>query len=624
MKRFLILYTLVCLLPAILISAQIKESEQDAIFLKMEKTYTLNQDGSWRFDYAHHVKLLTYRSVTRGLGETFIVFNPEYQTLVVDKSITTMADGKQVPSPPNAFNDVLPRAVNDAPDYGYLIERVVSHTGLERNCTIDLRYHIENKAEFIPWFWGEELFAHRYPIAELRVVVQVPEGVNLTYELLNSNATPTVSRENGVQRFTWICENLPALQMEDRHPSFDDFAPRLLFSTCPSWETLREYIKKEIATKLNLDQDIQASLVKECDAVDPLKKALQIRTKMAGEINDISPDPSWLGFRFENLARVVARNYAQEIEKSALLSALLRNLDIPAEMVLLATTRTFAANVPTLIQFDKAVVAVSLPARQTYYVPVTGEAVRSLTDEFPDHTVFHLQREGEPVTKLSQTADDHIHMVADLKLNGTEEIQGAVQLSAGGYFLPYFQLLDNEGQTEFAGKLVKKILPPGKIADVTVLKLDRDQIMLTATYQSEKFLKKMDYPDWHVCPGINSVADEWHYTPYLQTRFSPVSLPAKLNEEIDLMITAPDSLVWDFPESSGSERDAEGSVQQSLQTKTGHFTLKVLTQKNRIHYNRHTEINTRVIAVEQYDALRRLLTGLHDQNRRVFYLSGKE
>ena len=85
-----------------------------------------------------------------------------------------MADGTLVPSPENAFNEILPRFVSRAPAYAYLRQMVVSHTGLERGCIIDLKYHIDTDAKFLPWLMGEEIFGTKSPIKKMTVTVNVP------------------------------------------------------------------------------------------------------------------------------------------------------------------------------------------------------------------------------------------------------------------------------------------------------------------------------------------------------------------------------------------------------------------------------------------------------------------
>ena len=188
-KRFFAVCIIVFLIQFPVTAQDIKS---DAIFQKVSTTYTLNEDGSIRTNFHQKIKLLTTQAVSRLYGESSIFYNPEFQKLTVDKSETTMADGTQVPTPENGYNQVLPRFVHHAPGYAHLREMVVSHTGLERGAVIELTYHIDTDAEFLPWLMGEELFGKDSPVENYTVQVKVPRGTTLHYKLLNRDVIPEV------------------------------------------------------------------------------------------------------------------------------------------------------------------------------------------------------------------------------------------------------------------------------------------------------------------------------------------------------------------------------------------------------------------------------------------------
>ena len=75
-------------------------------------------------------------SMNSTYGESFIVYNPDFQTLKIHSSYTRQKDGTIVKTPDNAFVEVLPRFAADAPAYNQLKEMVVVHTGLELGATI--------------------------------------------------------------------------------------------------------------------------------------------------------------------------------------------------------------------------------------------------------------------------------------------------------------------------------------------------------------------------------------------------------------------------------------------------------------------------------------------------------
>ncbi|MDX9855024.1 MAG: hypothetical protein RBS81_14670, partial [Tenuifilaceae bacterium] len=55
----------------------------DAVLLKQVREYTLNADGSYTYRYYHKRLYNTYFAFHRLFGETFVVYNPDYQSLKV-------------------------------------------------------------------------------------------------------------------------------------------------------------------------------------------------------------------------------------------------------------------------------------------------------------------------------------------------------------------------------------------------------------------------------------------------------------------------------------------------------------------------------------------------------------
>ena len=53
----------------------------EAEYKKLSKAYTLNADGSQEFHYCMELTLFTHTAMNGTYGESFIVYNPEYQVL---------------------------------------------------------------------------------------------------------------------------------------------------------------------------------------------------------------------------------------------------------------------------------------------------------------------------------------------------------------------------------------------------------------------------------------------------------------------------------------------------------------------------------------------------------------
>ena len=168
--------TLVVLLFMVAPAKAVSEAE----FGKLHKTYILHTDGSQ--------EMRVQKAMNRLYGESFIVYNPEFQELKIHESYTRQKDGNIVKTPENAFVEVLPSAAADAPAYNGLKEMVVVHTGLELGATIYLDYSVITRPGYLPELDVCEQIEELSPIREYVLSVSVPENKPLHYELLNGNS----------------------------------------------------------------------------------------------------------------------------------------------------------------------------------------------------------------------------------------------------------------------------------------------------------------------------------------------------------------------------------------------------------------------------------------------------
>lgn len=170
MKRIIFLSIFFSLLP--LSQAQAQKSE--AVYNKLSESYTLNADGSSVYNQRKELTLNTIRSFDSMYGETFIVYDPQWQSVQINEAYTIQADGSKTMTPPNAFNEVLPSYAADAPDHNRLKELVVTHTGTEIGAKIVLDYTVRTKAGYPAAGEFLRVMDDRSPVSEYSVSYASP------------------------------------------------------------------------------------------------------------------------------------------------------------------------------------------------------------------------------------------------------------------------------------------------------------------------------------------------------------------------------------------------------------------------------------------------------------------
>ena len=184
------------------------KAASEAEFRKLSKTYTLRADGSQEVRVQKELTLFTHAAMNSLYGETFIVYDPDFQKLEIHESYTRQKDGNVIKTPANALVEVLPSAAANAPAYNRLKEMVVVHTGLELGATIVLDYSIVSKAGYLPELDICCPVKELSPIKEYTFRLNVPAGKAVHYELLNASAKPAITQGSGMKTFTWTLKDV--------------------------------------------------------------------------------------------------------------------------------------------------------------------------------------------------------------------------------------------------------------------------------------------------------------------------------------------------------------------------------------------------------------------------------
>lgn len=184
------------------------KAASEAEFRKLSKTYTLRADGSQEVRVQKELTLFTHAAMNSLYGETFIVYDPDFQKLEIHESYTRQKDGTVIKTPANALVEVLPSAAANAPAYNRMKEMVVVHTGLELGATIVLDYSIVSKAGYLPALDVCCPVKELSPIKEYTFQLNVPADKTVHYELLNASAQPAMAQKDGMKSFTWTLKDV--------------------------------------------------------------------------------------------------------------------------------------------------------------------------------------------------------------------------------------------------------------------------------------------------------------------------------------------------------------------------------------------------------------------------------
>lgn len=537
----------------------------EAEYKKLAKTWTLNADGSQEFRYDMELTLFTHTAMNGTYGESFIVYNPQYQELKINSSYTKQKDGTIIKTPDNAFVEVLPRNAADAPAYNHLKEMVIVHTGLELGATIYLDYTVTSKPGYLPEVDIFEELLQSSPVKEYTLTIVTPEVKELAYTLTNNPAKASVKRSGGTCTTSWTLRNLPASSRAPFVYVKNGDVPFLAATTYASeGEALATLLKQ-----FNPSGDPQLTTLAESltegekKDEDKLEAILEYTTNHIAN-NGLTLDQT--GYRLRPADAVMSTAYGTEAEKANLLAGLLDGAGFKAEPM--ATYQAYADKGLALKAVDQ--LFVSCMVNGELYLFSTSSTHRPQTVNFDRTPLFSLQT-GKPVA-IAVPQDYQIK--SDIAVRFKDgKVTTSTKESVGKELMPYFTTGNSENE------------------QTAPLKVENGYATIS--------LPDAEYGFSHLPYGyLNSQRKE------------NLLIPRPVNEVYTYTIECPENMELRTPETDKTIRNAAGSL-----------TISVKKNGRTATVTRSLELNKQLYTPAEYKELRQLLTEWSDVNGKTLLFS---
>lgn len=558
----------------------------EAEYGKLSKAFTLNADGSQEMRYNMELTLFTHTAMNGTYGESFIVYNPQYQELKINESYTRQKDGNIVKTPDNAFVEVLPRAAADAPAYNHLKEMVVVHTGLELGATIYLDYTLTSKPGYLPELDVYEELLQSSPVKEYTISLSAPENKPLAYALQNNNAKPVISEANGMKTVTWKMRNLPASSRNPFVSVANGDVPFLAASTYASNGDAMKALYGQFAPAT----DVQLAAIAENltegkkNDTEKLQAILKHVTENLATSRLSLPDA---GYRIRPISDVIYSAYGTEAEKANLLSGLLNAAGIKSEPA--ASLRVNAdASACGLSTVKELVILAQADGRQYLLSPLTNRvAATGMQQQTP---LVSLANAGAPVSFDIPSSDISYKVALTLT---SEKADAKVDATIGCAHLPYYgeYVPTYSGGDKEAKETKTNIGTTISYSSSQPLKVNNGYIMLPLSYAPVSLAYS------YFC-NMNS------------SRQENLLMPCKANERYIYTVQLPEGMKLATPEATNVIENAAGRV-----------VISVKQNGRTVEVEHSLQLNSQLYTPAQYPALRSLLTEWGNGTNRTLLLA---
>ncbi|UCG15811.1 MAG: DUF3857 domain-containing protein [Phycisphaerales bacterium] len=577
--------------------------EADAVILRWEQDWVLEQDGTVRRREHKWTKLLNRRPIRR-LADPRIDHCVGEDELTIHTARTILPDGTTLPVPDYAINLAGPDDVAGWPAYIDWVQTVVSFPGIEAGAVLELDYEIVTKPGVLPWLEADLTLDDDDPVVERVVSVTVPENT-LRFDCLTGTSPPVESSNDGVTTSVWTFTNSPGVPAEPQSPSWRERCNWLRFTTCPGAEKWVAMILTRVEQAARPDDAIRtfAEAVVE-DEVDPAQRVRKIAKTLQDSFNFVDSLMTRRSLTCRPAADVFRSNYGGLLESAALCAAAVRALGVDASVRVAVDGGPWAWNekAPTASVLAGVIVVVETPGGPVHIHPQHG--VFTSPGSWGKHWLLSLTDTGglrsTYVEARGETKPSELHVTGKVTIGAEGQADGDLRIRLTGAFYDPAKLETSGGQERLMQRLAERILTGFDVKSHSIATLSDETLRATAAVASNKPLKKVGAR--HLLRFGDGPAFLVDFPMPLDRSYrrTDVRLAGRLRQEIDLTVELPEG--WTAPIVPASLPTVEGDWGTIGQT--------VQVEGASVRIRQSIAVSQDVISPEAFAGLRRAVNAL--------------
>lgn len=595
MKRY-ILSLLACFV--LLASAQ---AMPEAEFVKINKDYTFHPDGSYEIRYAKQLKLNTHIAFNNLYGETFIIYNPKYQSVKINSSYTKQADGTIIKTPENAFNEVLPSNAADAPAYNHLKELVITHTGLEIGATIFLDYTLQTKAGYLPngiLPETNDILEEKSPVKEYTINISIPASLPLNYILTASQVKPEITKTGDMKQYSWKFKNIPEIT-ETKVP--ETIIPRLTTSCYDSQITALKALYGNYFTD-QPDETVKNKVNELTKGKkNDLEKIIALQQFVSGNIAFSRIPFEQAGYTARTPKEVLSTAYGTDTEKNRLLASMLRAMGQKPEIVVL-----FPASLKNGIK--------GLNTISSFRIKVThnGKPLFISALLYPTSSL-ELSGHQKNIWMISDTEILPLNIVEN---NNSVNYKANIQLTqekaiANGRFIVKGGMIATMDSVSTAQHIKNLCSQAGKLTSSQLNSTDSRNADMN--FSAERELNPTHNYLLYELPNVNTGIKTWHLGTLNSSRKKSYELPFPIAESYSYTIIL-------APEIALKTKTVNLTINKSF----GKLHISITPDNNQVTVKKEILLNKTILSPSEYQDFRNMYNIWNDKNYNTLLIQTKE
>ncbi len=365
-------------------------SAEPAIIVDRQSIVAMHADGTGTRENALTVRLQS-DAMVRQFGVISVPFAGAAEHVDFLYARVRHPDGSVVETPVDSALEQPEQVTREAPAYSDLKTKQLPVRNLTVGDTLEWRARIVRTVPESPGqFWGQDTFVTEGVALHELVELHVPVGTAVTLWTNPALAAPTDHVEGGQRVVRWTHNHLDRtvgseaaaaaeakkkklLTPEEELDARKGVLPSLAWTTFPNWAAVGAWYRGLEGDRIQADTTVKAKVAAlTVGKTNEIDKAQAVYDYVATQIRYVGVSFGIGRFQPHTAAEVLANQYGDCKDKGTLLAAMLSQLDLQADLVLIGAGIRFNAALPSPAAFNHLITRVNV-AGQPIWLDTTVE-----------------------------------------------------------------------------------------------------------------------------------------------------------------------------------------------------------------------------------------------------------
>jgi transglutaminase-like putative cysteine protease len=386
--------------------------DESFVYLLDDGVVRLEADGTGTRTYRQVVQILTQEAVETWAEQQF-GFQPGHQRLTVNWIRVLKSDGTLVSDQPTVTQDADVPAQTDNPVYSDQRVRRVSLSGVAPGSLVDFSYTIEELKPFRPGdFTADWSVSTGRTVRRSRYLVDLPASVTPHLVETNLDFARQTREAHGRRTYLWARADVPMVKVEPYAADSNGVYMSVSLAAPTTWQAIGSWYAGLARDRYAVTPAVEAKLHQLVAGAHTLDDSLRaVHRWVAQDVRYVSVALGIGGYQPRTPQAVLETGFGDCKDKATIFIALAKRLGVTAYPVLLNAGATVDRRLPSISQFNHAIVAIH-GATGNRYVDLTsaltplGELPPVDQNEFA--LVVHPDGQSEEVTLPMAAPDANI------------------------------------------------------------------------------------------------------------------------------------------------------------------------------------------------------------------------